>query len=74
MNAFLARGQTVKGFALAPLLRVDNVRRDLAELFGLAANGKLAPVVGARFALDHAADAHRLSETRASIGKIVLHP
>ncbi len=74
MNAFLARGQTVKGFALIPLLQAGNPRQDLAELFRLAANGKLAPVIGARFALEQAADAHRLSETRASIGKIVLQP
>lgn len=74
MNSLLARGQTVKGFALIPLLQAGNPRRDMAELFRLAANGKLAPVIGARFALEQAADAHRLSETRASIGKIVLHP
>jgi NADPH2:quinone reductase len=74
MNALLARGQTVKGFALIPLLQAGNVRQDLTELFRLAASGKLAPVIGARFALEQAADAHRLSENRASIGKIVLQP
>jgi NADPH2:quinone reductase len=74
MNGLLARGQTVKGFALIPLLQAGNVRQDLTELFRLAASGKLAPVIGARFALEQAADAHRLSENRASIGKIVLQP
>ncbi|WP_019171720.1 quinone oxidoreductase family protein [Pseudaminobacter salicylatoxidans] len=74
LDALVARGQTVKGFALIPLLQAGNPRQDLAELFRLAANGKLVPVIGARFALEQAADAHRLSETRASIGKIVLHP
>ncbi|QDC02185.1 zinc-binding dehydrogenase [Mesorhizobium sp. 8] len=74
MNGLLARGQTVKGFALIPLLQAGNLRQDLTELFRLAASGKLAPVIGARFALEQAADAHRLSENRASIGKIVLQP
>jgi len=74
MNELLARGQAVKGFALIPLLQAGNVRQDLTELFRLAASGKLAPVIGARFALDRAADAHRLSEARTSIGKIVLQP
>lgn len=74
MNALLARGQTVKGFALLPLLQAGNPRQDLADLVRLAANGKLAPVIGARFTLEQAADAHRLSETRASIGKIILQP
>ncbi len=74
MDALLARGQTVKCFALIPLLQAGNPRQDLAELFRLAANGKLTSVIGACFALEQAADAHRLSETRASIGKIVLQP
>ena len=74
MNALLARGQTVKGFALIPLLQAGNPQQDLAKLFELTANGKLTPVIGAGFALEQAADAHRLSEARASIGKIVLHP
>jgi NADPH2:quinone reductase len=74
MNILLERGQTVKGFALIPLLRAGNPQQDLAELFRLAASGKLVPVIGARFALGQASDAHRLSEARASIGKIVLVP
>jgi NADPH2:quinone reductase len=74
MNALLARGQTVKGFALIPLLQAGNPQQDLAELFELTANGKLTPVIVAGFALEQATDAHRLSEARASIGKIVLHP
>jgi NADPH2:quinone reductase len=74
MNALLERGQTVKGFALIPLLQAGDPRQDLAELFRLATSGKLVPVIGARFALGQASDAHRLSEARASIGKIVLVP
>ena len=39
-----------------------------------AASGRLTPVVGQRFALADAADAHRAIETRATIGKTVLVP
>ena len=74
MNGLLARGQAVKGLALIPLLQAGSPREDLARLFQLAAAGKLAPVIGPRFTLEQAADAHRLSEDRASVGKLVLHP
>jgi NADPH2:quinone reductase len=74
MNILLERGQTVIGVALIPLLQVGNPQQDLAELFRLAASGKLVPVICARFALGQASDAHRLSEARAGIGKIVLVP
>jgi NADPH:quinone reductase len=37
-----------------------------------AAAGRLRPVIGQRFALDHAADAHTAIEARATIGKTLL--
>jgi NADPH:quinone reductase-like Zn-dependent oxidoreductase len=36
--------------------------------------GAIRPVVGAEFPLAEAADAHRLIESRASTGKVVLAP
>ncbi|WP_236789182.1 zinc-binding dehydrogenase [Amycolatopsis sp. GM8] len=38
------------------------------------ATGRLTPVIGQRFPLDRAADAHRAIETRATIGKTLLVP
>lgn len=74
MNKLLADGQTVKGFALLPLLQAGAVRHDLTELFQLTAAGRLTPVIGGRFPLQNAADAHRHVETRQSTGKIMLVP
>jgi NADPH2:quinone reductase len=45
-----------------------------AALQGLIESGHVAPVVGARFALEHAADALKLIEGRAATGKVVLEP
>ena len=38
----------------------------------LAASGALQPVIGQRFPLDRAADAHAAIEARATIGKTLL--
>jgi NADPH:quinone reductase-like Zn-dependent oxidoreductase len=32
------------------------------------------PLIGARFSLEHAAEAHQLIEDRESIGKVILTP
>lgn len=74
MNVLLGRGQTVKGLALLPLLQAGYPLQDLAELFQLTADGQLVTLIGKRFALERAAEAHRLIEARAGIGKIVLQP
>lgn len=68
------RNQSLKGFALLPLLTPESLRADLAELFGLAAAGTLTVTVGGRYRLDQAAEAHRVLEERRSTGKIVLMP
>jgi len=74
INMLLEGGRTVKGLALLPLLASGCLQQDLAELFELAAGGQIAPVIGERFTLDQAAEAHQLIEARASVGKIVLEP
>jgi len=67
-----------------PALRCFNIhtydadpqrRRELTrEVIALLAAGRIKPRVGARLPLAQAAEAHRLLESGAVLGKIVLHP
>jgi len=50
------------------------VDRSWSELLSLYEQGVVRPMVEHRFALEQAAEAHRLMESRASVGKIVLFP
>lgn len=70
----IGRNQSLKGFALLPLLCPDMQRASLSEVFELAASGQLRVTIGGRFALDQAGEAHRLIEERRSTGKVVLLP
>ena len=45
-----------------------------SELFDVVLSGKVRPLIGQRFALRDAADAHRALESRATTGSIVLQP
>ena len=74
LEGMFYRNQSLKGFALLPLLTPEGLRADLAELFGLAATGTLTVTVGGRYRLDQAAEAHRVLEERRSTGKILLVP
>jgi NADPH2:quinone reductase len=51
---------------------VEELTRRTAEALALAAAGQLRPVIGQRFPLDRAADAHNAMETRAAVGKTLL--
>ncbi|MGO4758349.1 zinc-binding dehydrogenase, partial [Streptomyces sp. 2MCAF27] len=69
------------GVALAPFaqgqqhrLQAHTVRADLAELFGLAADGGLTVVRGGRYPFAQAAAAHAALESRRTTGKVVLVP
>lgn len=79
MAGVTAAAQTVAGFSLWSLLG-DPARRGAAlrasydRLFGAVAEGTLTVDIGHRFGLADAAEAHRLIESRASTGKIVLVP
>ena len=44
------------------------------RLIDLLADGRIRPRIGARLAMSQAAEAHRLLEAGAVVGKIVLHP
>ena len=52
----------------------DELERRAADLYGWVADGKLDVRIGARFALEDAADAHRALEGRQTTGKVLLIP
>ena len=74
LEAMIGRNQSLRGFALLPLLSPDALRASLSELFQMAASGRLQVAIGGRFPLDQAGEAHRLLEERRSTGKVVLVP
>ncbi|PWJ94338.1 NADPH:quinone reductase-like Zn-dependent oxidoreductase [Mesorhizobium loti] len=74
LEAMIGRNQSLRGFALLPLLSPDVLRASLSELFNLAASGRLRVAIGGRFPLDQAGEAHQLLEERRSTGKVVLMP
>ncbi|MBL8777614.1 MAG: zinc-binding dehydrogenase [Acidimicrobiales bacterium] len=63
-----------RGVQVAPWVRPTDLRPLEDRALAAAASGALTPVVGPPFDLADAADAHRAVETRATIGKTVLHP
>jgi len=52
--------------------RPEMYAADLSTLFALLKEGRIAPIIGARFPLQNAADAHELLNRRGVTGKIVL--
>jgi NADPH2:quinone reductase len=72
----VGRNISVNGFYLGRLLALqpETVRSAIDELLPLWHDGAIRPLVGAEFPLADAADAHRLIESRASTGKVVLAP
>ncbi|WP_115944609.1 zinc-binding dehydrogenase [Amycolatopsis thermalba] len=71
----VGRGLTVTGFSAGFLWNRPVLARELAtEVLDLAAAGQLTAVIGQRFPLDRAADAHAAIEARATVGKTLLIP
>lgn len=66
--------QTFRGFAFGALIQHEAMRADLAELFGMAVDGTINPVIGGRYPLADAAEAHRALLARSTVGKLVLTP
>jgi len=66
------KNQTLTGFGLPTLLTEEGLRRGLAELFDLAQRGDLEVVIGGRYPLERAVQAHRAIEQRQTMGKVVL--
>lgn len=70
-----SRGLAVSVAIGARMMKRSGGLRPLAErALAAAAAGELVPVVGRRFPLARAADAHRALESRDTVGKVVLEP
>jgi NADPH:quinone reductase len=74
INQMLNMNQSLKGFALLPLISRAGLRRDLSELFSLASSEELRIPPITHFALHDAAAAHTALEARRIRGKAVLVP
>ncbi|MFB9902743.1 quinone oxidoreductase family protein [Allokutzneria oryzae] len=74
--AALMRGsKSVIGFWLADCFRVPGMIGDpLAELFGLAAQDLLRPIVGGDYPMSEVAKAHNDIRSRRTVGKLLLDP
>jgi NADPH2:quinone reductase len=72
----VGRNIGVHGFYLGRLIGRDPelVARAAKDVVRLWQTGAVRPVVGAEYALEEAAEAHRLIESRQSTGKVVLIP
>ncbi|WP_043628419.1 zinc-binding dehydrogenase [Nonomuraea candida] len=71
----IGRGLTLTGFSTGHLWSRPALARDLVtEVLELAAAGRLTPVIGQRFPLERAADAHAAIEARDTVGKTLLIP
>lgn len=71
----LTPNQAVIGFSFGGYLgRPELIAKRLGELVGMVLSGRLSLHIGATFPLAEASEAHRLLESRASMGKIILHP
>lgn len=75
-NQLRMRGTTVIGFNMLHFstLRADRYLAQQQELWQLLADGRLRPAMHAELSLVDAAEAHRIIEARANLGKIVLNP
>jgi NADPH2:quinone reductase len=74
LEKMILRNQSLRGFALLPLLTPAVLKSSLTELFDLAASGELKVIQGGRYPLDQVAEAHRAIEERRTTGKVVLVP
>jgi len=74
-GALMAGTKTVSGFWLSHCFGKKELFHDvITELFAMIATGTLRPVIGARFGLSEAVEAHQQMRARGSTGKITLDP
>jgi NADPH2:quinone reductase len=74
LETMFNQNQSVKGFALLPLLDAVPLHDELFRLFDLAQAGNLKVLIGSRYPLEQVAEAHRALENRLTTGKVVLIP
>ncbi|MBV9876123.1 MAG: zinc-binding alcohol dehydrogenase family protein [Verrucomicrobia bacterium] len=74
LETMFNQNQSIKGFALLPLLDAVTLRDELSRLFNLAQAGCLKVLIGGRYPLEQVAEAHRALEKRLTTGKVVLIP
>jgi NADPH2:quinone reductase len=71
----LGKSIKVSAFAVTMIYAFHEIHRRAVEaVFRLAREGRLTIPIGASFALSQAAEAHRLIESRRSVGKLLLIP
>ncbi len=72
----VGRNIGVQGVYLGRLMELQPryVHECATELIGMWMRGEIRPVVGGRFPLAQAAEAHALIEARKHVGKVVLEP
>ena len=74
-GSLMAGTKTVSGFWLAHCFaKPELFHLVIAELFTMIADGRVRPVIGARFGLSEAIQAHEQMRSRGSTGKITLDP
>jgi NADPH2:quinone reductase len=75
-QSLLVSGKGMRGYLVTDwkVAHPDFYRADLTEIFALAAQGKITPVIDRELPLSQAAEAHRLIGHGRNLGKIVLCP
>jgi len=74
-GSLMAGTKTVSGFWLSHCFaKPELFHQVIAELFTMIADGRVRPVIGARFGLSEAIQAHEQMRSRGSTGKITLDP
>jgi NADPH:quinone reductase len=76
VNELRLHARTVIGFAMAPFAtrHPELYDRHRLELWDRYANGELIPAIHTTLALERAAEAHRIIESRRNQGKVILTP
>jgi NADPH:quinone reductase-like Zn-dependent oxidoreductase len=75
LGILMAKRATWVGTLLRPRPLEEKIavcRRFAAEVLPLFAEGRLSPVIDRRYPLDDAAEAHRVMEAAANVGKLLL--
>jgi NADPH2:quinone reductase len=75
-QSILLSGRGLRGYLVTDWKNThpDFYRADLADVFKLAAEGKITPVIDRELPLEQAAEAHRLIGEGRNLGKIILIP